>query len=209
MRSATSTMVVVLGFALGCTLVGVSPSPAQEAGAKSQAELTQEAASANSLYAIQNMAAALPLYEDLHQQQPQSNVWREHLAACLVAVAQGDPAYRQRARQLLLDAKAAGDNSNFLQIMLEKLSAPAAPAPTSPPSPGMEALKRAEKAFSTGDLPTALKGYEEAMAADPKMYEAPLFAGDTEFKQGNYVEADQWYARAVAINPDRETAYRY
>jgi tetratricopeptide (TPR) repeat protein len=70
-------------------------------------------------------------------------------------------------------------------------------------------LLRAEKAFSSGDLPGALKAYQEAMAADPKMYEAPLYAGDTEYKQSHYGEADFWYARAVAVNPDRETAYRY
>ncbi len=185
---------------------------APDSSAMSAAELNKEAATADSLYSGQNMVAALPLYEDLHQRQPESNAWRERLAMCLLAEG-GTDAERlqrlQRAHQLLLDAKAAGDNSNLLQVMLEKLNAPAAPAPTGPPSPGAEAFQRAEKAFSSGDLPAALKAYQEAMAADPKMYEAPLFAGDTEYKQGHYVEADQWYARAVAIDPDRETAYRY
>ena len=114
-----------------------------------------------------------------------------------------------RARKLLLEAQAAGDNSNLVQVLLEKLGTTAEPAPSGPPSPGAEAFQRAEKAFSSGDLPAALKGYEDAMAADPAMYEAPLFAGDTEYKQGHYPEADKWYAKAVAIDPNRETAYRY
>jgi hypothetical protein len=41
------------------------------------------------------------------------------------------------------------------------------------------------------------------------MYEAPLFAGDTEYKLKNYDEAGVWFAKAIAINPNRETAYRY
>jgi tetratricopeptide (TPR) repeat protein len=73
----------------------------------------------------------------------------------------------------------------------------------------LEAYQRAEKAFSGGDLPGALKGYEEAAAADPKLYEAPLYAGDMEFKQDHYAAADLWYAKAAAINPNRETAFRY
>ena len=187
---------------------------AQDSGPMSDADLNKEAATALSMYRAQNMVGALPLYEDLHKRQPDSNSWREGLAGSLLGAAVNHPpdeaaAMRERAHQLLLDAKAAGDNSNWVQVLLEKLEAPASPSPTWTASPGAEAFQRAEKAFSSGDLPVALKGYQEAMAADPKMYEAPLFAGDTEYKQGHYAEADQWYARAVAIDPDRETAYRY
>lgn len=202
----------------GIGVVGTRVIWAQDSGAMSSAEINKEAETANSLYSNQNMVAALPLYEDLHRRQPESNGWRERLAMCLLAQggselaaggAEAGAARVQRAHQLLLDAKAAGDNSNLLQVMLEKLEAPVSPAPAGPASPGAEAFHRAEKAFSSGDLPAALKAYEEAMAADPRMYEAPLFAGDTEYKQGHYPEADKWYAQAVAIDPNRETAYRY
>ena len=178
----------------------------------SAAEIQKEAATAETLYNSQNFVGALPLFEDLHKREPTSSVWDERLAMCLVG-AGGTPAeataHRERARQLLLDAKAAGDDSNLLQIMLEKLSIPTAAVAKGAESPGMDAIRRGEKAFSSGDLPGALKGYEEALAADPKLYEAPLFAGDTEYKQGHYAEADKWYAQAVAIDKDRETAYRY
>jgi tetratricopeptide (TPR) repeat protein len=116
---------------------------------------------------------------------------------------------RERARKLLLDAKAAGDDSNLIQILLEKLSTPTAPPAARPPSPGAEALAKAEKAFSSGDLNGALVFYKQAAEADPKMYEAPLYAGDAEYKLKNYDEVGAWYAKAIAINPDRETAYRY
>src|SRR5712671_2760784 len=76
-------------------------------------------------------------------------------------------------------------------------------------SPGADSMLKAQKAFSNGKLKKALAFYKEAAEADPKLYEAALFAGDTEFKMKNYDEAGTWFAKAIAINPDRETAYRY
>jgi tetratricopeptide (TPR) repeat protein len=181
----------------------------------SDADLNKEAAQADSFYKAMNMVAALPLYEDLHQRQPQSYVWNERLAMCLLGNASRQPpaeraAMDERARKLLLEAKAGGDNSNLLQVLLEKLDQiAAAPATTAQPPVGWDVLEQGEKAFSTGDFAGALKLYQEAAAANPKLYEAPLFAGDAEFKQEHYAQADEWYARAVAIDPDRDTAYRY
>jgi tetratricopeptide (TPR) repeat protein len=172
---------------------------------------TAEAIQADALYKAQNFVAALPLYEDLHNRHPRENMWRERLAMCVIAAPANEAelaANLQRARQLLLDAKASGDNSNLLQEMLEKLSTPP-PASLMSASPAMPAFNQAEKAFSSGQLAEALKLYQEAAAADPKFYDAPLYAGDTEYKRGNYAEADKWYAQAAAIDPNREAAYRY
>ena len=51
--------------------------------------------------------------------------------------------------------------------------------------------------------------YEAAAEADPQLYEAPLFAGDTAYVQKDLKTAAHWFARAIAIDPNRETAYRY
>ena len=185
-----------------------------QSASKSDAEIQKEDLQAEELYGQQNFLGALPLFEDLHKQRPESNVFRERLAMTLLARAGTESpadaaATRDRAHKLLLDAKAAGDNSNLLQILLEKLSA-ATPAVTdNPNSPGADALSRAEKAFSSGDLPGALVFYKQAAEADPNLYEAPLFAGDAAYKLKNYDEAGAWYAKAIEINPNRETAYRY
>jgi tetratricopeptide (TPR) repeat protein len=177
------------------------------------ADEQKQAATAQSLYDAQNFIAALPLYEDLHQRQPASTVYTERLAMSLIGSASSHPpaehqAILDRARKLLLEAQAGGDNSNLVQVLLEKLGT-SGPALTGPPSPGADAFQRAEKAFSSGKLSEAVVAYQEAFAADPKMYEAALYAGDSEFKQGHYKEADEWYAKAAAVDPDRETAYRY
>jgi tetratricopeptide (TPR) repeat protein len=179
----------------------------------SAAEIQKEGGEADALYKAQNMVGAAPLYEDLLKQQPQSVVWKERLAMSLLGVSatqdgEQKVATMERVHKLLLEAKAAGDNSPLLQVVLEKMDAAAQLSSVSP-SPGMAAFQKAEKAFSSGQLPDALKFYEQAATADPKMYDAPLYAGDTEFKMGDCVAADRWYAQAAAINPDRETAHRY
>ena len=205
-----------LGVRLGLfVLAGCAVVSAQQGAAKSDAEVQKEDQQAEALFQQQNFLGALPLFEDLHQQRPESNVFRERLAMTLLAKAGTEAptdatATRERARKLLLDAKASGDDSNLLQILLEKLSAPSTAASSDKPkSPGADALAKAEKAFSSGDLNGALVFYKQAAEADPKLYEAPLFAGDAEYKLKNYDEAGLWYARAIAIDPNRETAYRY
>ncbi len=201
-------MLAVSGVALSAqTAVGPGST-------KSDAEVQKEDQQAEALYQQQNFLGALPLFEDLHQQRPETNVFRERLAMSLLAKASteapSDAALtRERAKKLLLEAKAAGDNSDLLQILLEKLSTPLIASTGGQKSPGAESMLKGEKAFSNGDLKKALAFYKEAAEADPKLYEAPLFAGDTEYKRKNYDEAGTWFAKAIAINPDRETAYRY
>src|SRR6266550_5865567 len=198
-------MLAVSGVALSAqTAVGPGST-------KSDAEVQKEDRQAEALYQQQNFLGALPLFEDLHQQRPESNVFRERLAVSLLAKAgteaPSDAAVtRERAKKLLLEAKAAGDNSGLLQIMLEKLSTPA-PA-VMQKSPGAESMLKGQKAFSNGKPKKALALYKEAAEADPKLYEAALFAGNTEYEMKNYDEAGTWFAKAIAINPDRETAYR-
>jgi len=51
--------------------------------------------------------------------------------------------------------------------------------------------------------------YQQALLLDPKLYEAALFIGDVYFKSADQQKAGEWFARAIEINPDRETAYRY
>ena len=70
-------------------------------------------------------------------------------------------------------------------------------------------MREGEAAFVQGDLDKALAAYQRALALDPKLYVAALFAGDMYNRKGQFEQAAQWFARAVAINPDIEPAYCY
>ena len=76
-------------------------------------------------------------------------------------------------------------------------------------APQQALMEEAEKAFAAGDYQTAMTKYMAAAAADPHLYVAALYAGDTAFAQHDLPTAAQWFARAIAIDPNRETAYRY
>ncbi len=167
------------------------------------------------LYDENKFVAALPLLEQLARERPKDYVVLEHLGFAVLAnaaVIRDPEASRQeriRARQILLQAQALGDNSNLLQVLLAGLPEDGKIAPFSE-SPEVEAAMRdSEAAFSRGDLQRALDGYIKAFALDPHLYEAALFAGDTCFKMRQHATACEWYARAVEISADRETAFRY
>ena len=181
---------------------------------KTDAEIKKEAAEAQALYDKQNFMGALPLYEDLHQQQPGSVVFDECLAMTLLAKlgqqsGADQEATRKRAKDLLLQAKAAGDDSNLLQILLEKMSLADQFGPAAPPVTGHEWFEKAEASFSSGDLLGAVVFYQKALEVNPQYYSAATFAGDAEYKLGHTAEAGKFFAQAIAINPDVETAHRY
>jgi tetratricopeptide (TPR) repeat protein len=160
------------------------------------------------------MLQALPLYEELAKTSPNEMVYQDHLALCLnaSAAAQADnPAEHRKAalrsQEAAKRAVALGDTSYIVQtIATRDLNAPDTPAPA---SPGQALMREAEKYFAAGDYAAALTKYTQAADVDPKLYEAPLFAGDAALKLKDNAAAAKWYERAVAINPNRETGYRY
>jgi tetratricopeptide (TPR) repeat protein len=123
-----------------------------------------------------------------------------------------DPADRKkaraRARSIAVQLKEAGDTSNLLQLLLGLPEDGSVPS-FSDRKEVDDAMKGAEADFGRGDLDKAREGYLRALLLDPGNYEAALFIGDVYFKQHTYGSAGEWFARAIQINPNRETAYRY
>jgi tetratricopeptide (TPR) repeat protein len=171
------------------------------------------ATKANALFKAGKRPEALPLYEELAKQYPKEWLYAERLADCLGAKSTQttDPAevkaLRLRIRDAAQRAIELGDTSEVARLMANL--DPDAPVLMAPTSPGGDALQQAEKAFTAGNYKLAFDKYTEAAAADPTLYEAALFAGDTAFVQGDLKEAAKWFQRAIQINPNRETAYRY
>lgn len=199
MRGWKSTMclcLAVVGLAVG---VGA----AQE----------DEASRANALFKEGKRLDALPLYEDLAKAHPDEMVYAERLADCLGAKSAqlSDPAevraIRLREREAAKRAIELGDTAEFVKMMANvDLDAPMFGGIT---SPGKALLTEAEKAYTAGDFQTAMAKYTAAAEADPTLYEAPLYAGDTAYTQQDLKTAAKWFARAIAVDPNRETAYRY
>src|ERR1035437_204336 len=129
MRTVEKALALIALFVLGSSL----------ALGQLSADEQKEERTAESLYQAQNFVGALPLFEDLHKRQPASVVYTERLAMSLIGSANThppdeQPAVLDRARKLLLEAKAAGDDSNLLQVLLEKLAPSSGPAPAGPAS---------------------------------------------------------------------------
>jgi tetratricopeptide (TPR) repeat protein len=155
-----------------------------------------------------NFVNALPVYEALAAADPTNVSYAERLAFCLLVHFENLPegpertAAFERARREAERAKALGDDSNLLHVVLERVQQPIG-------TPQEATLQAAEAAFSRGDLATALAGYQDIALRDPTSYEARLFAGDVYFVMKKLEPAAEWFQKAIAVNPNIETAYRY
>ena len=188
-----------------CLAVGLSAGPASAQ--------VDEAARANALYSAGKRVDALPLYENLAKAHPKEQLYFERLADCLGAKAAqlSDPAeikaVRIRERDAAKRAVELGDTAEYVRQMANL--DPDQPLYAGIISPSKTLLAEAEKAYTAGDFPLAMAKYTAAAEADPKLYEAPLYAGDTAYVQKDLKTAAKWFARAIAVDPNRETAYRY
>lgn len=206
---------IVLTMALFAATVGAqTPDPAERQRAIDTFE-------------SQNVVAALPLLERVAQAYPNDPAVLSRLGFAVYAnsVDEKDPAKRQqmrtRAREILEKSQALGDNSNLTKIILDSLSGPdITQIPFSNIKAAEAAIREGETAFMHGDMDQAVASYKRALELDPNLYDAALYAGDAEFKKGypsqdpqfrkqHFEAAGVWFAKAIAINPDRETAYRY
>lgn len=169
-----------------------------------------EADRANAYYRQGNLVGAVPLYEHLAAAEPGNPLFAERLAFCLFASLSTLPtgeersALLRRVRSEAEHAKALGDRSNLLQIILDSLDSPGAAH-----NYFSDMLNEAEAAFNRGDLDGALDGYLEVAQSDPRSYDARLFAGDVYFRRHDARQAGEWFQKAIDVDPDRETAYRY
>jgi tetratricopeptide (TPR) repeat protein len=173
------------------------------------------------------MMEALPVLEKLVARNPDDSEVRFFLGFCLVARSreQKNPELRKKdrlaARTHLLRAKELGASEPVLQQLLDALPADGSePVDTLGNSKARAALDEGESAYARGELDKALAAYARAFELDPKLYEAALFAGDMQFKRAHGStdvkerksltdSAGEWFAKAIALDPDRETAYRY
>lgn len=211
-----------------CLLLIVSACVAATiSGAPQQIDYAAERQRAMALYDQNKFADAIPILERLVKVKTDDvSVWeRLGWASVVVSGSIQDPEQRKRARDrarvAFRRAQELGDDSNLLNQGLQALAAPDPSELTfSLNKEADTAMREGEAAHARGDLDGALAKYRRALEVDPKLYEAALFAGDMEFKKG-YTSTDPqyrsaafdragvWFAKAITIDANRETAYRY
>jgi tetratricopeptide (TPR) repeat protein len=224
-------MHLVLVFTLSAfacsTLLGQDASQnSQPAATHHQPNFDSERKRANDLFLAQKPLEALPLYEDLSHQDPTIAVFAERYGAGLLAkeATISDPSERQKihlqAISELKRAQTLGDNSAYVRDILSLeaktfvgavvTGVPLSVGYTYHGKPEAQAIFRdAEASFGRSDWPAAAKLYQQAATLDPTWYAPALFAGDTFYRMKDNANAGTWFAKAIAIDPDRETAYRY
>jgi len=160
-----------------------------------------EAREADAYFSRGDMVDALPLYEHLAAMLPKNAFLAERYAFCLMSRLDNLPhgpaknVAFQQTKAAVEKAQSLGDHSAFLQVIIDRVNAG--------PEPGGNrsgAMAAAEAAFAKGDLDAALAGYASIAAQDPSSYDARLFA---------VAHAAEWFQKAIGVDPDRETAYRY
>ena len=199
--------------ALALFIVLFCAAPAQAQGDPSDAEMQR----AGQLIHAGNFAAALPILERLIAANPNNGQAQFGLGYALVATTiqlPDSPARRQarvRARNALLRARALGVSNALLNDLIDGIP-PDGSGATGAYSINREAdaaMRQGETLFTRGDLNGALAQYEHAHRLDRQLYLAPLFAGDMLRKQQQWERAIEWFQRAIAINPEIETAHRW
>ena len=168
------------------------------------------------LYEEAKYTEALPAFEKLLAKYPEDRDVLKTYGFLMIGQgaylkdADGRKEARRRGRELLLKAQKLGADDALLRSMLESIPTDGGDdAKLSTKKEAEDAMRQGEAAFAKKDFAQALEMYQLALLLDPHLYEAALFTGDVYYATAEQKKAGEWFARAAAINPDRETAYRY
>ena len=166
------------------------------------------------LYREGRFVDAMPLLEKLAGVNPQDFVVKEHWAYCILEYSKTvtDPqekrAARKHARSLGVEAKRLGDDGEMLQVLLS-IPEDGSDLKFSERPDVDDAMKAAEADRAKGNLDSARRGYLHVLELDPKNYDATVYVGDVYFSERAYNSAGEWFDKAIKLDPDKETAYRY
>ncbi len=116
---------------------------------------------------------------------------------------------RLKARRAWLKARELGVSVPEIDLLIASIKDNGGDKATSDNLLAQSSFDDATAPFASGDYKTAVAAYQKAATLDPTWYEAALYTGDTYFAMKDFDKAGVWFAKAIAIDPDRETAYRY
>src|SRR5215204_1099787 len=116
---------------------------------------------------------------------------------------------RLKARNSWLKAKELGTSVPEIDLIIASIKDDGGDRAESDNLLAQSSFDEATAPFAAGDYKTAVAAYEKAATLVPKWYEAALYTGDTYYAMKDIEKAGVWFAKAIAIDPNRETAYRY
>ena len=206
-------MKALLFFAITLTIFASAVLPAN---AQTADELNDLENRVVQLLKADNYVEALPILEKLAKAEPDNADIRFYLGFTLLAQSKNTKdkeAARQlviRARQSFVKAKELGSTEKVLDSFISSIPEDGnLGGQFSKNTEADNTMQEAEAAFTQGKIDQALSLYQKALKLDPTIYEAALFSGDMYLRKEDFPNAEIWYQKAIAINPDRETAYRY
>jgi tetratricopeptide (TPR) repeat protein len=203
----TSGLLLAL-LALACSVVSAQTKPVDD---EATAALRKQALE---LYREGKFVDAMPLLERLSASSPNDFVVKEHWAYCTLEYSKTvtDPEQRKsarlQARRLGVEAKKQGDEGELLQVLLS-IPEDGSELKFSERADVDQAMKAAEASRAKGNLDKARDGYLHVLQLDQKNYDATVYVGDVYFSQHDYKSAGEWFAKAIGLDPNKETAYRY
>lgn len=194
-------------------LVAVASSAAQTQTNENTAELKSRA---SKLLDQNNYIDALPLLEKIATLEPKDGETQFFLGFALIGQATNTKdeatrkALRVRARNSFIKAKQLGFSEPRLDALIEGLPEDGSdPLEYSSNAQANALMEEGEAFFSQGKPDEALKKYQQALELDAKLYHAALYSGDIYLQKQDFAQAEVWYQKAIAIDPNKETAYRY
>lgn len=224
---ASGLLALTVLFAMAVTAMPAIATPVQAKSAQTDSEQTKAQQPGDSnpndpdrqeavrVYQEHKLPQAAELWEKVIAKYPKDMGAHEALGASLLSRAetQTDPAKKKadrlRARTELLRARELGDNSDLCKVLLSGIPEDGSDTAFSENKEVEAAMGRGEAAFARGEWEQAIKEYSRALELDPRLYFAAVNIGDTYFRLKNFDTAGEWFARAIAINPNQEVAYRY
>jgi tetratricopeptide (TPR) repeat protein len=214
LRRSQATLIALVSFVV---FAPASYSHAQQGIQNSSDQATYQADKqrAIDLYREGKSTEVLPLLERLGKENPQDVVVHEMWGVMMNTAAAAEPdadkrkQMRMRAYEILTEAKKLGDNSPLLNTLLGGIPPDGHEVSFSSVPEAEAAMRIGEASFAIGNFDAAQASYEKALAADPNLYYAPLDIGDMYYRRKQYADAGKWFARAIQVDPDKETAYRY
>lgn len=186
------------------------------AQAQTGQDVTELKRRASALIEQTKYTEALPLLEKIASLDPKDGETQFFLGFALLGQAintkEDAPrkALRIRARNAFIKARELRFNEPRLEALISSLPEDGSdPAAYSANYQANALMGEGEALFSQGKPDEALAKYQQALQLDSKLYHAALFSGDIYLQKQDFAQAEVWYQKAIAIDPNIETAYRY